>query len=218
MEWARATGTREWCGQDPETQAEIAARLELWLEDNPGGTLEEFEATGLAAVDAVCQDPRRPILRLVGTRGARGAVTGGAIFQNVEVLEDTAERLAIRLVPVMGVRLRRPGPAPRAWGLAAEWFLANPIPLEDGRELRVVELDFPTTRSTSYGLEHGEVMRELWDRVALVADEEVADGDVPTRVRSINFRREGDAPRPIRLRERARPRPPLPGRPPELRR
>jgi len=206
MAWARETGTREWCADDPDTQAEIERRRSAWIEANPGVDPAVFVDEGGEAIDDVVMDPRLGILRLIARRGERGPVVGGFILQNVRILQDDPTTLGVRLFPIMGVRPRPVMPQPRAWGIASQFFLVSALPLRDGRVLRIQEVDFPETENTSYGLEHGEVMRELWDRLGVVADEERNDsGDVPTRVRAILDRREGEQARPLRLRQRERP-------------
>lgn len=203
MRWARRTGTRTWCEDDERYQERRRRALDAWLQANPNGTVDEFLASREAVLDEVSQDPDLDVLRLVARMPRRATVRGGFIMQNIRREREAPGIIGIRLFPMMGVRTPEPMPEPRKWGLAAEWFLANDIPLVNGGALRVVEVDLPETEDTSYGLEHGDEMSELWDRMGGVADAE-ADGErAPTRLRAMRERRQGDVAKPVRVRPRS---------------
>lgn len=203
MQWASEHGHRGWCADDEETQNRIDAAWAVWHRDNPGRSYDEFVQDGGEAVDRVTGDTRLGIYRLLARDEQTGSVIGAFIMQNIEILEETEELVKISLYPIMGVQIEGMS-VPKVWGVIGSQLLSMDIPLIDGRSLHLTEIEFPETTNTSYGLEHGEEIREFWDRLAEVVDEQDnPTGEVPVRIRAQQDRPEGEEAKPVTLAERS---------------
>lgn len=199
--WCDPIGHRAWCNEDPTTQQEIEAAYEVWLATNPGGTRDQFKASGGEAVDLVCMDESLQIIRLIARRTRRGPARGAFIMQNITVLRRSPERYRVRCLPIMGVRPAAPMSVPRTWGHIGEFVLENDLPTRGGMSIRIAEVDFPDTTTTTFAVRPGSGLRSMWDRLAPVCDQVTSNGDNPLRVRARRERGTMNA-EPIVIRER----------------
>ena len=186
QEWnERQPVERRDCDDAPQIRLEVSRRWETWIEQNPDGTREQFEAAGLTVVDETCSDPRLLSLDLVA-RAPSGAAVGMWSLTNIVELDGSESAVEIRTMPMPGYPPGGFRHIPHAWGVGSRWLLENTIELADGMHVYVSELFFPDDDDSHAAPVEGNGMAQMWGEILNAAEEvETSSRGVPKRVRAL---------------------------------